>query len=72
MTSDPALAPKLLILGGSGQVGQACQTAARQRGYDFVAPARADRFPLLPYAADALRVGEGDLVRAVPLSPRDR
>ena len=42
MTSDPALAPKLLILGGSGQVGQACQTAARQRGYDFVAPARAE------------------------------
>ncbi len=35
-------------------------------------PARADRFPLLPYAADALRVGEGDHVRAVPLSPRDR
>ena len=36
------------------------------------APARADRFPLMPYAADALRVAEGDRVRAVPLSPRDR
>jgi arginine N-succinyltransferase len=36
------------------------------------APRRVDRFPLLPYAAQALGVGEGDLVRAVPLSPRDR
>ena len=36
------------------------------------APARVDRFPLLPYAAAALGVGEGDTVRAVPLSPRDR
>jgi len=36
------------------------------------APARVDRFPLLPYAAAALGVGEGDSVRAVPLSPRDR
>jgi arginine N-succinyltransferase len=36
------------------------------------APARVDRFPLLPYAATALGVGEGDTVRAVPLSPRDR
>jgi len=36
------------------------------------APARVDRFPLLPYAAAALGVGEGDTVRAVPLAPRDR
>jgi arginine N-succinyltransferase len=36
------------------------------------APARIDRFPLLPYAASQLGVGEGDTVRAVPLSPRDR
>jgi arginine/ornithine N-succinyltransferase beta subunit len=36
------------------------------------APARADRFPLLPYAAAALRVDEGDTVRAVPLAPGDR
>ena len=36
------------------------------------APARVDRFPLLPYAAMALRVGEGDNVRVVPLAARDR
>jgi len=36
------------------------------------APPRVDRFPLLPYAAAALGVGEGDSVRAVPLAPRDR
>src|SRR5438552_1285598 len=36
------------------------------------APSRVDRFPLLPYAASALGVGEGDSVRAVPLAPRDR
>ncbi len=36
------------------------------------ASARVDRLPLLPYAAAQLRVGEGDTVRAVPLSPRDR
>ena len=36
------------------------------------APSRIDRFPLLPYAAQALGVGEGDSVRAVPLLPRDR
>jgi arginine N-succinyltransferase len=36
------------------------------------APARVDRFPLLPYAAAALRVAEGDTVRVVPLAPRDR
>ncbi|HJU23128.1 MAG TPA: arginine N-succinyltransferase [Casimicrobiaceae bacterium] len=35
-------------------------------------PARVDRFPLMPYAAEALRLAEGDSVRAVPLSPRDR
>ena len=36
------------------------------------APARIDRFPLFPYAAAALGVGEGDTVRAVPLAPGDR
>lgn len=36
------------------------------------APSRVDRFPLMPYAAEALRLGEGDSVRVVPLSPRDR
>jgi len=36
------------------------------------APSRVDRFPLLPYAATALGVADGDLVRAVPLSPKDR
>jgi arginine N-succinyltransferase len=36
------------------------------------ASARVDRFPLLPYVAAELGVGDGDLVRAVPLSPRDR
>jgi len=36
------------------------------------APARADRFPLMPYAAEALGVAEGDAVRAVPISPADR
>jgi arginine N-succinyltransferase len=36
------------------------------------APRRVDRFPLLPHAAAALAVGEGDSVRAVPLSPHDR
>ncbi len=36
------------------------------------APARGDRLPLLPYAARVLGVNEGDSVRAVPLSLRDR
>jgi arginine N-succinyltransferase len=36
------------------------------------APPRVDRFPLRPYVAAALSVGEGDNVRAVPLAPRDR
>jgi len=36
------------------------------------APARVERFPLLPCAAEALGIGEGDTVRAVPLSPQDR
>jgi arginine N-succinyltransferase len=36
------------------------------------APARVDRFPLLPHAAHALGVGEGDSLRVVPLAPRDR
>jgi arginine N-succinyltransferase len=42
------------------------------RAIVVAAPARVDRLPLLPYAADALRVGEGDSVRAVPLAPGDR
>jgi arginine N-succinyltransferase len=42
------------------------------RAIVVAAPARADRMPLLPYAADALRVEEGGSVRAVPLSPADR
>ena len=36
------------------------------------APSRIDRFPLLPYAASALGVNDGDSVRAVPLSQKDR
>jgi arginine N-succinyltransferase len=36
------------------------------------APARVERFPLLPYAAEALGVADGDTVRAVPLAPDDR
>src|SRR5438552_13023653 len=36
------------------------------------APARIAQFPLLPHAAAALGVGDGDTVRAVPVSPRDR
>jgi arginine N-succinyltransferase len=36
------------------------------------APARIARFPLLPHAAAILGVVDGDTVRAVPLSPRDR
>ncbi len=50
-------------------------TNRRFEGYRALlvqAPARVDRFPLLPYAAAQLGVVEGDLVRAVPLSPRDR
>ncbi len=48
---------------------------ANRRFADFrvilaTAPSRVDRFPLLPYAAAALGVGEGDTVRAVPLSPQ--
>jgi arginine N-succinyltransferase len=35
-------------------------------------PARLDRFPLLPHAAAALKVGEGDRVRVVPVMPGDR
>jgi len=34
------------------------------------APARISEFPLLPHAAKALGVREGDTLRAVPLSPR--
>jgi arginine/ornithine N-succinyltransferase beta subunit len=36
------------------------------------APSRVDRLLLLPHAAVALGVAEGDTVRAVPLAPRDR
>ena len=36
------------------------------------APARLDRVPLRPYAAEVLGVREGDTVRAVPLRPADR
>ncbi len=36
------------------------------------APARTDRFPLRPEAAAQLGLGPGDLVRAVPLAPKDR
>jgi arginine N-succinyltransferase len=36
------------------------------------APAHIDRFPLPPYAAGVLGVREGEFVRAVALSPRDR
>jgi arginine N-succinyltransferase len=42
---------------------------ARFRALVAAAPARVDRFPLLPYAAEALGVGEGDSVRIVPLAP---
>jgi arginine N-succinyltransferase len=42
------------------------------RAIVVAAPARSDRLPLLPYAAEALGVDEGDTVRAVPLSPSDR
>jgi arginine N-succinyltransferase len=45
---------------------------ARFRALVAAAPARVDRFPLLPYAAEALGVGEGDSVRIVPLAPDDR
>ena len=42
------------------------------RAIVVAAPSRTDRFPLLPYAADALRVSEGGTVRAVPVRPSDR
>ncbi len=45
---------------------------AQFRALVAAAPARVDRFPLLPYAADALGVAEGDSVRVVPLKPSDR
>lgn len=45
---------------------------AQWRAILAAAPRRIDRFPLLPYAAEALGIEEGDVVRAVPLSPRDR
>jgi arginine N-succinyltransferase len=48
------------------------RTFARFRAIVAAAPARADRFPLMPYAADALRVSEGDTVRVVPVAPADR
>ena len=40
------------------------------RAIVVTAPARADRFPLMAYAAGALRCDEGDMVRAVPFAPR--
>ena len=36
------------------------------------APARVAQFPLLAHAAEILGVGDGETIRAVPLSPRDR
>jgi arginine N-succinyltransferase len=36
------------------------------------APARIERFPLAPVAAAELRVQDGDALRAVALSPKDR
>jgi arginine N-succinyltransferase len=45
---------------------------ATWRALVTAAPARVDRFPLLPYTAEALGVTEGDTVRAVPLAPADR
>jgi arginine N-succinyltransferase len=45
---------------------------AQFRALVSAAPARVDRFPLMPYAAQALGVGEGDDVRAVPLATADR
>jgi arginine N-succinyltransferase len=45
---------------------------ADYRAIVAAAPARSATFPLLPYAADALRVSEGDTVRAVALNPADR
>ena len=45
---------------------------ARFRTIVAAAPARVDRFPLLPYAAEALGVAEGDSVRVVPLAPAER
>ena len=45
---------------------------ATWRALVVAAPPRVDRFPLLPDAAEALGVAEGDSVRAVPLAPADR
>ena len=45
---------------------------ATWRALVAAAPPRVDRFPLLPYAAEALGVAEGDSVRAVPLAPAHR
>jgi arginine N-succinyltransferase len=43
------------------------------RALVVAAPTRVgERFTLLPYAARQLGIVEGDLVRAVPLRPRDR
>jgi len=36
------------------------------------APARVSQFPLLPHAAEILGLRDGESIRAVPLSPRDR
>ncbi|MEP6997836.1 MAG: arginine N-succinyltransferase, partial [Betaproteobacteria bacterium] len=50
----------------------ASRNFARFRAILCPAPVRVAQFPLLPHAAEALGVGDGDTVRAVPLSPRDR
>jgi arginine N-succinyltransferase len=60
-----------------GPTGDIAWLVANRRFGDFRvilahAPPRVDRFPLLPHAAKQLGVGDGDSVRAVPLSPRDR
>ena len=45
---------------------------ANFRALVTTAPARVDRLPLKPYVAAALRIRDGDMVRAVPLAPGDR
>ena len=45
---------------------------ANFRAIVVAAPARADRLALPAYAALTLQVVDGDFVRAVPLSPKDR
>jgi arginine N-succinyltransferase len=45
---------------------------ANWRALVTAAPPRSDRFPLLPHAAEALDVSEGDSLRVVPLAAKDR